>query len=266
MIKQEIIQIINVGWRNIWKHSLIWVFSSLPFLDQITELFIPRQETNLPLSFLHLVISFVALLFMVISLISVPYLAYRYSFNESVSIKEVLAATKRYFWKILGFSFLSVLILSPCILFVGIIYINSIIQPTNSSNYVVLFFIPFSIFSAMGYFPIVSIYANSWGVRKSIIESWKIFIKHFGVLAIIGLLAALFYRLIYIIAGLSTVLFTPSFDTNGTSNFNYLDPYVSLYNNLLFTVLIVIGQVIWTPFTTSVFVSAYLKFSGSKVD
>jgi hypothetical protein len=126
-------------------------------------------------------------------------------------------------------------------------------------------FLPLSIFAALGQFTFIAFFENDWGIRQSLDKAWSLFKSHFSILAILGLILAIIFKAFSTISGLLTVLIQSGFVIASINNFNIFNPFASLNKNLLFVLINGIGQIIFTPLSASIYVSAYLKYSDVKL-
>ncbi len=255
----------RLGWKSIWKQKNIWLFSALPILIQLFNIFQAKRGAGLPLRFVSLIISFVLIALSFVSTVGVPYLAYCYLIGKSVTIQETLSAVKKFSGRVIGCSCLAFLALSPLVFWVLAVSINSSTHTLELSNKAILALLSPSIFTALWHFTVVSFFENDWGIRQSLDKAWNLFKSHFGVLAILGLTLAIIFRAYSAMSGMATVLIQSGFDLTSISNLNILNPFTSLYKNLLFILINGIGQIIFTPLSASIFISAYLKYSDPKL-
>jgi len=204
---------------------------------------------------------FFVLLFYV-SYIGVPYLAYTFLVGKPVTIRETLSAVKKFSGRVIGCSCLGFLAISPILFWLLIASINSSTHKLEIPNYTVLILMPLSVFAALVQFTIVGFFENNWSIRQSLGKAWLLFRSHFGVLAILGLILAIIFRAYSVVSGILTVLIQSGFDLTSISNLNVLNLSVSLSKDLLFILINGIGQIVFTPLSTSIFVSAYLKYNN----
>jgi hypothetical protein len=195
----------------------------------------------------------------------VPYLAYCFLIGNSATIQETMSAVKKFSGRVIGCSCLGFLALSPLLFWALAVSINSSTRTLELSNKTILVFLPLSIFIALLQFTIVSFFENDWGIRQSLDKAWSLFKSHFGVLAILGLILTIIFRVYSAMSGTLTVLIQSGFDITSISNLNIFNPFTSLNKNLLFIFINGIGQTIFTPLSASVFISAYLKYSDVKL-
>lgn len=253
------------SWKNIWKQKTIWLFSSLYLVGQFSYFFRYNKESGLFLSFILLAVNLLFLVLFFISDIGVPYLAYCFLIGKSVSIKETLFAVKKIWGRVLGCSCLGFLALSPLIIWIFAVSINRTSHTIEFSNKTMIPFLLASVFTALPEFTIVVFFENNWGIQKSLEKAWNLFISHFSVLAMLGLILTIIFKLYSAASGILTVLIQSGFDITSISNLNLLNPSASLNRNVLFLLINGIGQIIYIPFSTSIFISAYLKYSDAKL-
>jgi len=117
---------------------------------------------------------------------------------------------------------------------------------------------------ALEIFALCGFFAKDFGIRQSLKDAWDLFTSHFGVLTILGMIMGLLTWLCSIAAGILTLLIQSGFDLTSLSKLNYFNPSMSLSKNALFVIINGAGQIVWTVFSSSIFVLAYLKYSGVK--
>ena len=257
----DVFLFIRHGWKSIWKQRNIWLFSAITILSQLYNIIQVKQPTELLPSLIVLIASLIFLYLFYVSYISVPYLAYNYLIGKPVSIQETLSAEKKFSGRVIGCSCLGFLAISPILFWVLVVSINSTTHRLEISNNTILALTPLSVFAALVQFTIVGFFENNWGIREGLGKAWSLFKSHFGVLAILGLILAIIFRVYSVISGLLTVLIQSGFDFTSISNLNILNPSTSLSKNLLFVLINGIGQIVFTPLSASIFISAYLKYN-----
>ncbi len=253
------------GWKSIWKQKSIWLFSLLPILNQISNVFQVKRPTDLFSSFVSLAAGIIFIFLFYVSYIGVPYLAYSFLIGESVSIQETLSAVKKFAGRVIGCSCLGFLALSPLLFLVLAVSINSSTRTLEISNTIAVALLSLSIFTALWQFTIVAFFENDWGIRQSVEKAWYLFKSHFGVLAVLGLILTIIFKVYSAMSGTLTVLIQSGFDVTSINNLNMFNPSASLSKNLLFVLINSIGQTIFTPLSASIFISAYLKYSDVKL-
>ena len=116
----------RLGWENLWKEKILWLFSSLVLIDTLVRFVIPIQTShNFLLSFLSLVVSFIFLVLMFISYTGTTHVAYSIVTGNPVGIQETFQAAKKFFWRAFGstclfllfFIVFLILCLSPVFIF-----------------------------------------------------------------------------------------------------------------------------------------------------
>jgi len=249
------------GWKSIWKQRNIWLFSAITILSPLFNVVQVKRPTELLPSLIVLIASLLFLYLFYVSYIGVPYLAYSYLIGKPVTIQETLSAVKKFSGRVIGCSCLGFLAISPILFWVLVVSINSSTHRFEISNNTFLAFMPLSVFAALTQFTIVGFFENNWGIRKSLGNAWSLFKRHFGVLAILGLSLAIIFRVNSVVSGVLTVLIQSGLDLTSISNLNVLNPSTSLSKNLLFVLINGVGQIVFTPLSASIFVSAYLKYN-----
>jgi len=261
----DVFLFLRQGWSNIWKQNTIWLFGALPILDQLFLAFQIEPGRDLSGSLFSMVEILISIILSLVSLIGVPYLAYCFSIGRSSTIQETLFAIRKFSGRVIGCSCLGFLILSPCLLLILGISMDNTTQPPHISNKFILMVFPLSIFSAMGSFSFFGFFANDSGIRKSLKDAWALFTAHFGVLAMLGIILVIMFRVFSAAAGISTLLIQSGLDVRSLSNLDIINPSVSLSKNILFVLINGLGQTIFSVFSASVFAAAYLKYSGAKM-
>jgi len=261
----DVFLFIKPGWNNIWRQKIIWLFGALPILDQLFRTFQIEPGQNLSVLLLSLIEVLISIILSLVSLIGVPYLAYCFSIGRSSTIQETLFAIRKFSGRVIGCSCLGFLILSPCLLLILGISIDNTTQPPHISNQFILMLFPLSIFSAMVDFSFFGFFANDSGIRKNLKAAWDLFTAHFGVLAMLGIILVIIFRIFSAAAGISTLLIQSGFDITALSKLDYINPSMTLSRNILFVLINGLGQTIFSVFGASVFAMAYLKYSGIKM-
>ncbi len=260
----DIFIFIQQGWKNIWKQNVIWLFSALTLSNLLPRVAPNMRASNLLLSFLSLTEAIISLILFYVGYIGVSYPAYCFSIGKSVTIRETLFAIKKFYGRVIGCSCLILLIFSPFLCLAAVI-IKKSTDPAPILNNVILATLAFSSFSAIWEFTMFGFFANDLGIRQSLCEAWALFTNHFGVLAILGVVLPLIFRIYYAASGILTVTIQSGFDVTSLSKLNYIIPSTSLSNNILFLLISTIGTIIFSPFSASVFTLAYLKYSEVKI-
>ena len=267
----DIFTFFQLGWKNLWKEKILWLFSSLVLIDPLLRFFIPTQTSNnFLLSLLILVVSFVFLALMFISFTGTTYVAYFIATGNPVSIQETFQAAKKFFWRAFGSTCLYflffILFFVLCFLLVFIFYFKRFPQSLDVSY--LFFFISmfFSIFAAPWYFLLTEIIVNDFKIGKSMENAWNLFIEKFVVLAVIGIVLSSIWHVVNIIIGTAAILIQYNFDFTALSKLNFITPYLSFVGNKLYVLVISIAGVAGTTYNTSIFMVAYLKYRSPKDD
>ena len=261
----DVFLFIRHSWKNIWKQKTIWLFSSFYLFGQFSYFFRYKKEWGLFVSFIFLALNILFLVLFFISDIGVPYLAYCFLIGKSVTIQETLFAVRKFLGRVLGCSCLGLLLLSPLMFWILAVSINSSTHTIEFSDKTMIPLLLGSTFAALPQFTMVVFFENDWGIRKSIEKAWNLFISHFGVLAMLGLILAIILKVYSAATGILTVLIQSGFDITSISKLNLFNPSASLNRNILFLLLNGIGLIIYIPFSASIFISAYLKYSDVKL-
>jgi hypothetical protein len=261
----DVILFIRQGWKSIWQQKTIWLFSAITIFSQLYGIVRFKRPTDLLSSLILIIINLIFILLYYVSYIGVPYLAYKFLVGKPATLQETLSAVKKFSGRVVGCSCLSLLALSPLLLWVIIVSINSSTHRLEIANKTILALMPLSIFAALLQFTIVGFFENDWGIRQSLENAWRLFTSHFGVLAILGLILAIILRVYSALAGTLTMLIQSGFDLASLSTFNALNSSTSLSNNLLFVLIYGIGQIVLFPLSASIFITAYLKYNNVKL-
>jgi hypothetical protein len=257
------------GWENLWKEKLLWLFSSLVLIDPLLRFLIPTQTSNnFLLSLLNLVASFVFLAVTFISYIGTTHIAYSVAADNPVNIQEAFQASKKFFWRVFGstclFSLFFILFFVLCFLSVFIFYFR---RSPQSSDYSYFFFFTsmfFYIFAAPWYFLLAEIVVNDSKIGKSMENAWDLFIEHFAVLVVIGIILSSISYAVNITISMATMLVQYNFDFTALVKFNFIVPSLSFVNNKLYLLEISTVYTAWRTCSTSIFMVAYLKYSSLK--
>jgi len=260
----DVFLFIRQGWNNIWKQNTIWLFGALPILFQLYSASQSKPVQDLFGAFLSLVALLILIILSLLNIIGVRYLAYCFSIGKPANIQEAVSAVRKFSGRVIGCSCLGFLILSPCLLLILGISMDNTTQPPHISNTVTLMLLLLSIFDALLDFSFFGFFANDSGIRKNLKDAWTLFTAHFGVLAILGILLVIIFRMFSIAAGLSTLLIQSGFDIASLSTLDYINPSMSLSKNILFVLINGLGQTVFNVFGASVFALAYQKYSGVK--
>jgi uncharacterized protein with PQ loop repeat len=261
----DVLLFIKHGWNSIWKQKTIWLFSTVTILSQVYNVVQIKRSTDLLPSLIGSIAGLIFIFLFYASYIGVSYTAYGYLIGKPVTIQETLSAVEKFSGRVIGCSCLSVLALSPILFWVLAVSINSSTHRLEISNNTILALMPLSVFAALFQFTVVGFFENDWGIRQGLNKAWSLFKSHFGVLATIGLIFAIIFRAHSVLSGILTVLIQSGFDLTSMSTINVLNPSASLSKNLLYVLINDIGQIIFTPLSASIFISAYLKYNDVKL-
>jgi hypothetical protein len=261
----DVFLFIQNGWKNIWKQSTIWFFSVLPAFGQFLVFIQSKQAPELLNTLLTLVVFFIYMILLLISFIGVSYSAYSLSIDMRVTDQEVLIAIRQFATRVIGCSCIGLLLFVP--LFIGILAISAkyTTHPFQTSDNITLLLLPLSAFSALGDFILFGFFANDWNIRQSAKNAWALYTAHFGILATLGIIMMVIYRIYYSTIGLVAILIQSGLDMEIVRNLNLFNPAASLNKDILFTVLIGTGITIFTPFRASTLAMAYRKYSEAKL-
>jgi hypothetical protein len=255
----DVISFIKQGWRNIWKQKYIWIFSLLPVLFEPVFRILQSDGRNLSDFLFTPIIYGLYGILLVISIIGVPYQAYKYSIHQSATIQETLNAVKKFWRRIISCSCLLILLILPFFyLFFFVSLKNS--NPTQAANSVNFILTPFSVFNSLFSFFTFTIFEKDLGFRKSVKIAWDLFISHFGPMVILGILFFLIFRVSLSLSGIITGLIQSGFNNMFWNTFDIVNPSNNFGSNYLFLFLSSISQIIFTAFQSSVFVLAYQKY------
>lgn len=256
----DILLFMQQGWENLWKQKTIWLFSAFPLFDQVVRILPLHSEAYGAWALLYLTSAILTFT----SLIAVPYLAYSAAAGKMTTVQETFSAVSKFAGRSLGCFFISLLVFAPCIFLVAGLSLDKSTQPPHLSNTGIFLMLFLSSLTPLLNFTMFGFFAHDWGIWQSVKNVWIFFIDHAGVLVILGMITAIFFRAYSIACGLVTILIQSGIDPAVLSNFNYMNPFPALSNNLLFILLEGIGRIILTSFSALIFAFAYLKYSSSK--
>jgi hypothetical protein len=248
------------GWKNIWQQRAIWLFSALPELNSFTRVLQNRQPTESLWILVSLAGSILTLILFITGTIGVPYLAYRFSTGKPVTSREALSAVGEFGVRLILSGCLGFLVIAPCFLLALGLSLDTSTQPPQLLNRFFVLILPLSLLSAMFHFPLFEFFAKDAGIPQGIRESWKLFASHFRVLAVLGILFAGVYQVMYAASGLLTVLLQSGFDVPALRSLNFVNPSASLSGNVLFLSISGGLQMILTAWNASIFALVYLKY------
>ena len=233
----DVFLFLRQGWNNIWKQNTIWLFGALPIFHQLFIAFQIEPGQNLSGSLLSLVEVLISTILSLVSFMGVPYLAYCFSIGRSSTVQETLFAIRKFSGRVIGCSCLVFLILVPYLFLAFTISTNTSTQQLELSNQFTLILFPLSIFSAMVDFSFFGFFANDSGIRKNLKAAWELFTAHFGVLAMLGIILGIMFRIFSTAAGISTLLIQSGFDLTSLSKLDYINPSMTLSRNILFVLI-----------------------------
>jgi hypothetical protein len=259
----DVSSLLRIGWENIWKNKILWVFSFLVLLEPISRFFIPIQNNNdLALSFLNLAIGFTSLYLSYISEAGVSFVSYCIAIGEPVNMQTAYQASKKIFWRVVALSFFLFLIISPCICTAFVLSFKQTLQIADFAHNTFFTSIPLSVFAAVQYFAITETIASNSKIGKSLKAAWTVFTYHFASLAIIGLLLAIASYTVNVSIGATIMLAQNGFDFTSLSTLDFISPHLSFTDNNFYKLVSAIFTAIWGTYSTSVFTVAYLKYNG----
>ena len=93
-------------------------------------------------------------------------------------------------------------------------------------------------------------------------NAWGLFVNHLNTLAALGIVLAVVFRLLSTASAILAILVQSGFDFSSLGKLDYFNPTMSLGGDLLFGILSGAGQIIYTVFSASVFIPAYIRYSG----
>jgi len=262
----EIASLLQHGWVNLWRNKTLWLFSSLGLIDTLVRAIVPIAQDESPPSILFfLILSIAAIYFTFMSYAGLSFVAYSIAIGKSVDFQTAFENSKNLFWRVVGLSFLLVLIVSPCICTVFIISYKEPFQIAYVAHNLIFVSIPLSIFAAMWYFPITEMVANDSKIGKSLKTAWTIFTYNFANLAIIGFLLTGIFYVINISISMAAMLVQNNFDFSALNTLDFISPHLSFAENNSYRLVAAIAQTAWHTYSTSIFTLAYLKYSGIKM-
>ncbi len=260
----DVLFFMRSGWGNIWKQKTIWVFSAISIPGQIFNFFVKQPDSNLVAAFYYLVVNILFLIVNYISLFGVPYAAYCFSNGKVVNVPDTFSAVKKFAWRMLGSSCLLGLVLMPFMCGLLLFGMDRSTVPAHISDWAVFLLLPSSLFSGMWYFTMFEFFAYDGGIRESLKNAWELFTSHFSTLAILGISMTVAASLFTILSGVFTVLIQSGFELTALSDINYINPSAALGSNVLFVFVNRIVLIVLTPFYSSTFALAYLKYTSSR--
>jgi hypothetical protein len=267
----DISSFFQLGWKNLWKEKLLWLFSGLVLIDPLLRFLIPTQTSNnFLLSLLNLVVSFVFLVVTFISYTGTTYVAYSIAAGNPVSIQETFQVAKKFFWRTFSstclFSLFFILFFVLCFLSIFIFYFKRSPQSSDFSYFFFFISMFFSIFAAPWYFLLAEIVVNDSKIGKSMENAWNLFIENFAVLAVIGIILSIMLYAINVTLGVTTLLIQNDFDFSALSKFNFIAPQLFFLNNNLYRLESTITYILRHIYSISIFMVAFLKYGSLKND
>jgi hypothetical protein len=263
----EITSFLQRGWENLWKNKVLWLFSSLGLISSILNLVVPNQRNvDLESALLNLVVSLVTIYFTVLGFTGVSFVAYHTAVGNLVNFGDALQASRKLFLRVVAFSLLAIVVLAPCAC--ALVFAFSPRESPNIENLSKIFFLtsfPFSIFSAMWYFPITETIANRSKFGKCLRTAWTVFTANFVNLAIIGLLLTGAFYLINIVIGIVMMLVQSGFDISALSKLNFFNPQLSFFDNRIYSLIFDIPGAVLRAYYASIFTVAYLEYSSANM-
>lgn len=259
----DVFSLLRNGWENISKNKILWGFSFLVLIEPVIRLVIPYQRSSdLPILLVNLAVSITSFYLLFISDAGISYISYCIAIGEPVNAQIAYQASKKLFWRVVGLTFVLLLIVSPC---VCTVFLLSFKQPPQIADFAHSFFFtltPLSAFSAVMYFAITETIVNDSKIGKSLKAAWVVFTYHFLSLAIIGLLLAIVSYMISVSIGSTILLVQNDFDFVSLSKLDFISPQLSFTDNNFYKLAIAVFSTIWRTYSTSVFTVAYLKYIG----
>ena len=262
----QIALLLKHGWVNIWKNKTLWIFSSLVLIDPLVRLIVPiPQNESLPSALFYLILSIASLYFIFMSYAGVAFVAYQITIGKSVDFETTFQNSTSLFWRVVGISFLLVLIVAPCLCLVFIVSYREPFELAYLAHTVFLLLIPLSIFGALWNFAVTEIIAHDSKIGKSLRTAWAVFTSNFFSLVIIGFAIGIASHMTNIFVSMATLLVQNSFDFAVLSNLDFISPHLSVTDNNVYKLVSAIAQTPWKTYSASVFTFAYLKYSGAKI-
>lgn len=262
----EIIWFLQEGWKLSWKQRLVWLFSAFSFATPLFRLFQIKytSASSLNLALLYLAGDIFIIFLTILNFIGVPYLVYCFAISKPATFSDAFSAAGKFFGRVFGCSLLGLLVLSPFLCLVFALSFDSSTKPPHFSNNISLLFLPLALFAALPDFARFEFFENDLGIRQTLSTTWKLFTLHFNVLAALGIILMIVFRIFSAVSVILTVLIHSGFDVTPLSKLNYLNPSLSFRSDLLLVLINGIVQMIYLVFSTSVFALAYLKYREEK--
>jgi hypothetical protein len=235
-------------------------------IEPLIRLIIPIPKiADLPSSLLNLVVSFASVYFTFMSTAGISFVAYCIAVGKSVDLETAFQNSTNLFWRVVGISFLLVLIIAPCLFTVFIVSYKEPFQIANLAHGFFFLSVPLSMFAAIGCFSIIEMIANNSKIGKSLKTAWTVFTYNFVSLAIIGFMLAIASYITNVSISIVAMLAQNSFDFAVLSKLDLISPHLSVTNNNIYKLVSTIAQAGWRTYSISIFTFAYLKYSGAKM-
>lgn len=254
----------RTGWGNIWKQKTIWIFGALPILYDIFRFYLKQLDLYIFWQLLNLVGSSFDVVLFFVSIIGVPYNAYRFATGETTDFQTTMSAVKKFGGRIVGCSCLSVIVtlvfLGPLLLF----FADRSANPPELPRLFVLATSLLGFISGIVDIAAFEFFAGDRGIWETIKNATKLFISHFQSLAILGGIVTLIVMGISFFIAAVIVGIQSGFDMEAIMNIDFILPGQSIPQNIFCQLMVYVEVVIMTVFRSSAFAAAYQKYAGIK--
>jgi hypothetical protein len=200
------------------------------------------------------------------NLIGVPYIAYRFLIGEPADSRETLHAVKRFWPRVIGFFCVVGLIISPFLLIA--FFVTQNYSPTPGEvlpllgKILALFSLPFG---SLLDFCLFGFFRNNDDLSQGLRKTWSLFRHHFWTLSVLSVVIYVLFHVSLFLTAILTVLLQNGFDLTYVGQIHFLNPGLLLINNPLYLFLSGVGSTILIAFSSLVYGSAYLQYSGVNV-
>jgi len=209
----DISSFFQLGWKNLWKEKILWLFSALVLVQPLVSFLFPFQN------FLNVVASLISLPLLYISYTGTTYVAYHITVGNPVSIQEAFQASRKFFWRVIAssclFSLFFIVFIILCVLLVFVFYFKRPLHLLDYSRYFFLISMLLSVFMAPWHFLVAEVVVNDSKIGKSMENAWDLFIENLAVLFVIGIILSSILYALDITISMATILVQYNFDFTG---------------------------------------------------
>ncbi len=250
------------GWRNLWKEKLLWLFAVLGMIYPLFVMFF--KSDNSQRSLIIKVLDFIFPVFYIFSEIGITHILNQILTDQNRDIKDSFLAVRKYFWRFEGTWILSLVLVSPFLCGTIFLLANGSISMQGYEQNLYFLILPFSFFSALQYFWYAEIIFKNSGVFTGLKTAWRVFIHHFGLLAIMGFILQLSTLGVYNVIGIPLFLIQNNFNLSSLGKFNFGNPNSSFSRNSVESLILTAFSIAIMTFSFSVFISAYHTLRGKQ--